>query len=162
VNYVSFRYYIDHCKNHSKRNNSQCCLPVHDRMTYFGAFAHCKRLTTKLYVGNFSNCKDSLFNTSQNVETSLVWTSKLYESIIHRRAKWTSLNGNSFKEWDKWEIIIADVGCNGCSFMRNGTIYLTSNCSQNLSYFCNNSDWVGKFKKCIVLKLFQFFNITKV
>ncbi|CAB4043795.1 Hypothetical predicted protein, partial [Paramuricea clavata] len=87
-------------------------------MTYFGAFAHCKRLTTKLYTGKFSNCKDSLFNrpTFQNVETPLVWTGKLYESTIDTHANWTWLNGSLFKEWDTWEIIIADVGCNGCSF----------------------------------------------
>ncbi|CAB4023595.1 Hypothetical predicted protein, partial [Paramuricea clavata] len=132
------------CKYRSKRNNSRCCRPVYDRMTYFGAFAHCKRLSTKIYAGNFSNCKDTLFNTSHNLETPLVWTGKLYESTIDARAKWTWLNGSLFKEWNKWEIIITDVGCNGCSFVRNGTIYLTSNCSQNFSCFCNSSDWVGQ------------------
>jgi hypothetical protein len=53
------------------------------------------------------------------------------------------LDGRGFEEWEKWKIIIGDVGCGGCGFWRNGTIYLASNCSQELSYLCDGD--LGKF-----------------
>ena len=119
-------------------NNSRCFLPVHDRMTWFGAFAHCKDGLPN--AEHFS--KDSLCNASRINQTSHFWTGNVYESNINPRANWTWQNGSLFKEWEKWKIIITDVGCGGCGFWKNGTIYLTSNCSQKFSYFCNGS---GKF-----------------
>ncbi len=136
---LSERYYAE-----SRGNDSLCfeCLPVYDRMTWFGAFAHCKALNRTLYPRNFSNHLHC--NTSRCNETSLFWTGRLYEADIDPNANWTWLNGSVFEEWDKWPIIITDVGCDGCSFWRDETIYLTSNCSRNFSYLCDR-DGDGKF-----------------
>ena len=106
-------------------------------MTWFGSFAHCKSLNQALDAANTSNAL--LCNASLAFETSYFWTGKMYESNIDTSANWTWLNGSLFKEWDKWKIRIIDVGCSGCGFWKNGTIYLTSNCSQNFSYFCEGS-----------------------
>jgi hypothetical protein len=123
-------------------------------MTWFGSFAHCKSLNRALDAGNIS--KALLCNASLAFETSYFWTGKIYESNIDTSADWTWQNGDLFKEWDKWKIIITDVGCSGCGFWKNGTIYLTSNCSQNFSYFCEgdrqcmssfNGSSSGKFSK---------------
>jgi hypothetical protein len=103
-------------------------------MTWFGSFAHCKSLNRALDAGNIS--KALLCNASLAFETSYFWTGKIYESNIDTSANWTWLNGSLFTEWDIWKVIITDVGCSGCGFWKNGTIYLTSNCSQNFSDLC--------------------------
>ncbi len=131
---------LGHCEDDWKKNGSRCFLPVYDRMSFFGAFAHCNRLNSTLYSGHF--LKVLFFNASQNIVSSRFWTGKLYN--IDPRAKWIWLNGSVFEEWDNWKIIITDVGCNGCGFWKNGTIYLTSKCSQHISYLCQN-DHHSKF-----------------
>ncbi|CAB4004721.1 Hypothetical predicted protein, partial [Paramuricea clavata] len=125
--------YKDRCKG----NNSRCFLPVHDRMTWFDSFAHCKSLNRALDAGNIS--KALLRNANLSFGTSHFWTGKIYETNIDTSANWTWLNGSLFKEWDKCKVINTDVGCSGCGFWKNGTIYLTSNCSQKFSYFCDGS-----------------------
>ena len=117
-------------------------LPVYDRMSWFGALAHCKTLNGTLHGINGS-CNRSLLDAPQGINASHFWTGNLYESNIEARANWTWLDGRGFEEWEKWNIIIPDVGCGGCGFWRNGTIYLASNCTQELSYLCDNDQ--GKF-----------------
>jgi hypothetical protein len=103
-------------------------------MTWFDAFAHCKSLSRRHDAGFFSNAL--LCNINETFGTSYFWTGKIYETNIDIRAFWRWTNDSLFEEWDKWKLIITDVGCGGCGFWRNGTIYLTSNCSENLSYLC--------------------------
>ena len=123
-------------------NDSRCFpLQVYDKMTWFGALAHCKTLNGTLHAGNFSS---DAFHDSPWGNKTHFWTGNLYEAKIDVRAHWRWLDGSVFEEWDKCKIVIADVGCDGCGFWRNRTIYLTSNCKQNLSYLCD-SDPVGKF-----------------
>jgi hypothetical protein len=103
-------------------------------MSCLGALAHCKRLNGTLNAGNFARAL--IFNSSRNIGISSFWTGKLKENNIDPHAKWTWNNGSLFKEWDERKIIITDVGCSGCGFFKNGTIYLTSNCLQPISYLC--------------------------
>ena len=128
--------------SHSKTNGCQRFRPVDVRMTWFGAFAHCKSLHRTLETGHFS--KPFVRNAHWNFKTPYFWTGKIYETNFDTRANWRWLNGSIFEEWDKWKIIITDVGCGGCGFWRNGSIYLTSNCSKNISYLCE-SDRQCKF-----------------
>jgi hypothetical protein len=95
-----------------------------------------------LNAGNFA--KALIFNASQNIGTSFFWTGKLKEINIDPHAKWAWGDGSLFEEWNERKIIITDDGCSGCGFMKNGTIYLTSKCSQRISYLCEK-DRVGKF-----------------
>ena len=123
-------------------NDSRCSLlQVYDKMTWFGALAHCKTLNGTLNSGHFSN--DTFHDAPWGNKTHF-WTGNLYEANIDARAHWRWLNGSVFEEWHKWKIVIADVGCDGCGFWQNKTVYLTSNCSQKLSYLCD-SDPVGRF-----------------
>ena len=106
---------------------------------WFSAFVHCKRLNGTLLKENIS----SSLPASWKVKTDLLWTGNLYQTTIDRSSNWAWLNGSLFKYWDQTHIIITDVGCGGCGFWENGTIFLTSNCSQKFSYFCGN-DTIGK------------------
>ena len=110
-------------------------------MTWFGALAHCKALNGTLHSTSFSN---------KTKNKTYFWTGNLYEANIDVRAHWRWLNGSVFEDWDKWKIVIADVGCGGCGFWKNKTIYLTSNCSQKLSYLCNNIT-VSKFSYSLLV-----------
>ena len=125
------------CQKDWKRNGSQCFLPVYERKIFSEASSHCKNKNSTLYVGNFSNL--SFSNASVNIITSSFWTGNHHEEDVYPSAKWTWLNGNEFKKWNKWKIRIIDVGCRGCAFWENEIIYLTSNCSQKLSYLCKNT-----------------------
>ena len=117
-------------------------------MTWYGAFAHCRRLNSTLLKGSFP--KNVLFTAAHNVVRSSFWTGKLYQTIIDiPHTDWIWPNGSVFNEWSRWNIIIDDIGCGGCSFWKNGMVHLTSKCSQNVSYFCG-SDWIGKYATLIV------------
>ena len=111
-------------------------------MSCFGALAHCKRLNGTIDAGDFA--KALILNAPRNIATSSFWAGKLKEINIDPHANWTWRNGSLFEEWNERKIIITDVGCNGCGFMKNGTIYLTSNCSQRISYLCEK-DRMRKF-----------------
>ena len=102
--------------------------------TFFDALNYCKTNRSKL--STFNATQIPLFNATRIHETSLFWTGKLYEVTINPYGKWTWLDGTEFKEWDERRIEIDDVGCGGCSFWKNGSIHLTSNCFQNMSYLC--------------------------
>lgn len=133
---------IDRCESGWKKINKTCFLPVYDKMTWYGAFAHCKRLNSTL---SKEKLPGNLFvNDTRNIVSSSFWIGNRYQTITDtEQTNWMWLNGSLFNEWSRWNVIITDIGCGGCGFWRNGIIHLTSKCSENASYFCG-SDWVGK------------------
>lgn len=134
---------LDPCENGWKKIDKNCFLPMYDKMTWYGAFAHCQKLNSSLLKENFP--KNVFSNATHKIISSSFWTGKLYETVIDNlHSGWISLNDSVFNEWSRWDIIIHDIGCGGCSFWRNGIIHLTSKCCRNVSYFCG-SDCVGKY-----------------
>ena len=122
------------------KNGNQCFLPVYEEKTFFDAIDYCKKNRSNLLTFNASQSPS--FNATRIDETPLFWTGKLYEVTINPYGKWTWLNGTELK-WDQWRIEIDDVGCRGCGFWKNGSIHLTSNCFQNISYLCEKCQGVN-------------------
>jgi hypothetical protein len=123
------------CDDHWKKNEKDCFLPVYDRLTFFGAFAHCAKLEGVPRIERAP--KELLLTVSKNA-TITIWTGKVYEARIDKDSKWKWLNGTDFEEWDRWKVVITDVGCRGCAFLKSRTIYLTSECFQRISYLCES------------------------
>ena len=127
--------FLGNSEDHWRKNGTNCFFPVHDRLNFFGAWAHCKKM--KSIILDAGNSSKALLSTVFKKNTTLIWTGKLYERVYFEPgANWTWLNGSVFEEWDRWQIVFSDVSCHGCGFWKNGTIQLTSNCSQRISYFC--------------------------
>lgn len=123
-------------------SNGQCFLPVYDKMIWYGAFAHCRRLNSTIFPGNFSQIQ--FVNVSHlNIKTSCFWTNNLYEIAIKRSAQWTRDVGCLINKISLWNILDTNFSCGRCGVLENCTVYLTSNksnCTQVCKSFIN-----GKF-----------------
>ena len=119
----------------TESNNHECVLPVYDKMTWYGAFAHCRRLDSEIFAGNFF--KIEFVDASHlNVTTSSFWTKNLYEIVLQRTANWTWNAGCLVERTSLWNILDTYFSRGKCGVSKNNKIYLTSNCTQISSNVC--------------------------
>ena len=132
INVTSYIESIGICnQGWTSYGDSHCWLPVYDRMNWFAAYVHCKRLNGQLpTIENLSSIvsfqKDLFF-----------WTDKRYRFKIEPRTNWTwSKSDLAFSDWWKWEIRIQTVGCYGCGFWNKGMIFLNADCEMKHTTIC--------------------------
>ena len=118
------------CDENWNLHGEHCSLIVRDQMTWFGAYAHCKRLDSDLFTSSVHEQKFASQIGGQDVWTAKAISTKLNPGL---GLKWSGL---SALQWASQKINVPDLSCDGCGFMRNGTVYLTSYCFNSRSYIC--------------------------
>ena len=109
-----------------------CFLTVRDQMTWFGAYAHCKRLHSDLFTNGVHENEIASQMDGQNI-----WTGEAASTKLNPDLKWKWSVGSEL-QWTSQKINVPDLSCDGCGFLRNETVYLTSFCSKNHSYMCRS------------------------
>ena len=121
-------FVLDTCDKKWKLVEESCYLVVHESMTWFGAYAHCRRLRSELYT-------DDVHLPGFVMDGRSFWTGLAIGWRLDRGLQWQWSNGTTF-QWKYRQIQVRHLGCSGCSYMRNRTLYLTSHCHENLLFFC--------------------------
>jgi hypothetical protein len=127
-----FQSLLGKCDENWISYGENCSLLVHDRMSWFGAYAHCKRLHSELYTDGVHEA-----SIASVMDGRYMWTGLATSTKPNPGPRWEWSNRTQL-QWTDREIRVPDVGCRGCGFMRNQTLYLTSHCLKKYSFICQD------------------------
>ena len=127
-----FQSLLGKCDENWISYGENCSLLVHDRMSWFGAYAHCKRLHSELYTDGVHEA-----SIASVMDGRYMWTGLAISTKPNPGPRWEWSNRTQL-QWTDREIRVPDVGCRGCGFMRNQTLYLTSHCLKKYSFICQD------------------------
>jgi hypothetical protein len=121
------------CDEEWSVHGEHCSLIVRDQMTWFGAYAHCRRLQGELFTsGTHEN------EIASPMDGQFIWSGSATNKILNTEIKWTWSNGNKLDRKSQ-KIRMDNSYCvDGCGYVRNRTVHLTSTCNKKRTFICGN------------------------
>ena len=114
---------------------TNCFLEVHQRMTWFGAHAHCEALNASILTKEVLLM--NMTNSSHKILSRQYWIDRRPRLLINPKARWKNTSDDGVFEYpDDIQIRITSVGCRGCGFWKDSKVFLGDECEKSHLAIC--------------------------